>query len=80
MGPLPPALIAAITMLGEEAAKAGVFVEMGGLMLSATGVLIRLSDGKPTVTDGPFTETKEVIGASHISPQRRRRSKGTGAS
>ena len=80
MAPLPPALFAAIAKLGEEAAKAGVFVEMGGLMLSTTGVLIRLPGGKPTITDGPFTETKEVIGASPIPLQRSRRSKRTGAS
>jgi hypothetical protein len=52
----------AIAKLGEEAAKAGVFVEMGGLLPTAIGARLRLSGGKLTVTDGPFSEAKEVIG------------------
>jgi len=62
LGPPPPALMEAIGRLGEEATKAGVFVEMGGLLPSAMGVRLRLSGGKLTVTDGPFTEAKEVVG------------------
>jgi hypothetical protein len=52
----------AIGKLGEEAGKAGVLVEMGGLLPSATGARVTLSGGKLTVTDGPFSEAKEVIG------------------
>jgi hypothetical protein len=52
----------AIARLGEEAAKAGVLVEMGGLLPSAMGARVRLAGGKLSVTDGPFTEAKEVIG------------------
>ena len=37
-------------------------VEMGGLHPSAAGVRVRLTGGKLTVTDGPFSEAKEVIG------------------
>ena len=58
----PQALIDAIGKLGEEAAKAGVFVEMGGLMPTAMGARLRLAGGKVSVTDGPFTEAKEVVG------------------
>ena len=61
-GPPPKSLMDAIASLGEEAGKAGVMVEMGGLMPTAMGVKVRLSAGKITVTDGPFTEAKEVIG------------------
>src|SRR5262245_23564077 len=61
-GPPPPALMAAIAKLGEEAMKAGVLVETGGLFPSATGSRVRLSGGRLTVTDGPFAEAKEVIG------------------
>jgi hypothetical protein len=61
--PLPPALMTAIAKLGEEAAKAGVTVEMGGLMPGAAGALVRLSGGRRAVIDGPFTETKEAVGA-----------------
>lgn len=57
-----PALIEAITKLGEEAAKKGVMVEMGGLLPTAAGARARLANGKITVTDGPFSEAKEVIG------------------
>jgi hypothetical protein len=61
-GPPPKALMAAIMKLGEEAMRAGVMVETGGLLPSAMGARVRLSAGKLIVTDGPFTETKELIG------------------
>lgn len=61
-----PALIEKIGKLGEEAARKGVFVGMGGLMPTATGARARLANGKITVTDGPFTEAKEVIGGYAI--------------
>jgi hypothetical protein len=61
-GPPPKALMDAIARLGEEGARAGVMVEIGGLHPSAKGALIRVSGGKLTVTDGPFTEAKELVG------------------
>ena len=45
----------------EEAAKAGVLVGGDGLHPSAKGKRVRLSSGKVTVVDGPFTEAKELI-------------------
>lgn len=57
-----PALIEKIVKLGEDAAKRGVMVQMGGLAPTAQGARARLANGKITVTDGPFTEAKEVIG------------------
>jgi hypothetical protein len=60
--PPPPALYGAIMQLGAEAAKAGVLVEQGGLMRTASGLRVRVSNGKIVVTDGPFAESKEVIG------------------
>jgi len=60
---LPPkALMAAIGKLGEEAMQARVMVETDGLLPSAMGARVRLSAGKLTVTDGPFAESKELIG------------------
>jgi hypothetical protein len=60
---LPPQkLMAAITKLGEEATKNGKMLETGGLAPAATSTRVRLSAGKVTVIDGPFAETKEVIG------------------
>jgi hypothetical protein len=60
--PPPQALMDAIGKLGAEAAGTGVMVEMGGLLPTAMGARVRLAGGKLTVTDGPFTEAKEVIG------------------
>ena len=60
--PPPKALMAAIAKLGQEAMQAGVMVETGGLLPSAMGARVRLSAGNLTVADGPFTETKELIG------------------
>jgi len=44
-----------------EMAKAGVLLAADGLQSSARGARVRLSGGKLTVIDGPFTETKELI-------------------
>ena len=46
--------------------KAGVLLETGGLLPSSMGALVRASRGKLTVTDGPFTEVKELIGGYAI--------------
>jgi hypothetical protein len=61
-GPPPKELIDAIAELGEEGTKSGFLIETGGLMPSALGARVRLSGGKVTVTDGPFSEAKEVVG------------------
>jgi hypothetical protein len=60
--PPPPEMFDAIAKLGEETVKAGIFVDQGGLHPTALGTKIRISKGKMSVTDGPFTEAKEVIG------------------
>jgi len=65
-GPPSAELVAAIGQLGAEMAKAGVLLEMGGLFPSAAGAKLRLSGGKVTVNDGPFTETKELVGGYAI--------------
>ena len=46
----------------EDGMKAGFLLAVEGCLPSATGARVRLSGGKLTVTDGPFTESKEVIG------------------
>jgi hypothetical protein len=46
----------------QKSLKEGTLVDTGGLLPSKDGVRIRLHGGKLTVTDGPFTETKEIIG------------------
>lgn len=58
--------IAAMGRLIEEMATAGVLIATGGLQHSSTGVRVRSEGGKITVTDGPFAETKELIGGFAI--------------
>jgi hypothetical protein len=61
-GPPPKELMDAIAKLGEEAVKAGTMLGNGGLAPTAKSTRVRVSNGKLSVTDGPFTETKEVVG------------------
>ena len=61
-GPPPKSLMDAIAKLADEEAKAGTMVGTGGLGPTALGARVRLSGGQVTVTDGPFTEAKEVVG------------------
>ena len=59
----PPAeLMEAMGKFVEKSLKDGSLVDTGGLLPSKDGVRVRLASGKITVTDGPFTESKEVIG------------------
>jgi hypothetical protein len=46
----------------QRSSKDGNLVDTGGLLPSKDGVRVRLTSGKITVTDGPFSESKEVIG------------------
>src|ERR1700683_122696 len=60
---LPPKeLMDAIASLSEEAVKDGTMLDGGGLAPTAQSTRVRVSNGQLTVTDGPFTETKEVVG------------------
>ena len=61
-GPPPKALMEAIDKLSEDASKAGTMLGGGGLGPTGLGARVRVSGGKVTVTDGPFTEAKEIIG------------------
>ncbi len=45
----------------EEMANAGILLSGDGLQPSSKGCRVKFSGGKPTVTDGPFIETKELI-------------------
>ena len=67
MGMPPKSLMDAMDQLIQEMAKAGcTMVEGVGLLPTAAGMRVRLADGKLTVTDGPFTEAKEVVGGFAI--------------
>jgi hypothetical protein len=58
----PAALMEAMGKFVEKSRKDGVLVDTGGLLSSKDGARVRLAAGKITVTDGPFAESKEVIG------------------
>jgi len=58
----PRELMEAINKLSEEAVKAGTMRGSGGLKGTDTGARVVLSNGKVSVIDGPFTESKEIIG------------------
>jgi hypothetical protein len=61
-----PALMAGMARLSQEMQQAGVLLASGGLQPSAMGMQLRYAGGKRTVTDGPFVETKELIGGYAI--------------
>jgi len=65
-GPPPKELMDAIAKLGEEASKAGSMIETGGLAPAAMSTRVRLSQGKITALDGPFAETRELVGGYAI--------------
>jgi hypothetical protein len=58
----PAALMEAMGKFVEKSLKDGTLVDTGGLLPSKDGVRVRLGNGEITVIDGPFTESKEVIG------------------
>jgi hypothetical protein len=61
-GPPPQALLDAMAKLTEDSLRDGSLIQTGGLSASSTGVRVRISGGKVSVTDGPFAEAKEVVG------------------
>src|SRR4051794_41382749 len=54
--------VAAMTKFNEALTQAGGLLALDGLHPSSKGARVSLSGGKKTVTDGPFTEAKELIG------------------
>jgi hypothetical protein len=60
--PPTPELMEAMGRLTEREIKAGRLLDMGGLMPIDTATRVTLKKGKRSVTDGPFTEAKEVVG------------------
>jgi hypothetical protein len=64
--PPNPALAAAMGALSEEMMRAGVVESVGGLFPSAKGMRLAYSHGRRSLVDGPFAETKELIGGFAI--------------
>ena len=62
VGMPPMALMQAIAQLGADAEAAGVLVTQGGLMGKEQSAFINIRSGKVIVTDGPFAESKELVG------------------
>lgn len=58
--------MAAMGKLIEEGMKKGFLLSTEGCLPSALGARVRRTDGKTTVTDGPFTEAKELVGGLAI--------------
>ncbi|HEX2232153.1 MAG TPA: YciI family protein [Thermoleophilaceae bacterium] len=55
------------TAYGQEAVQSGAFVAGDGLQPSATATTVRIEEGsEPTLTDGPFAETKEQLGGFYL--------------
>jgi len=65
-GAPPPALMDAMGRFIEASLTNGSLVQTGGLAPGSTAVRIRQSSGRLSVTDGPFVETKEVVGGYAI--------------
>jgi hypothetical protein len=63
---VPAKLYEEMSKFIEEMTKSGNFVSGGGLQPSSAGARVRLKGGKITVMDGPFTETKELVGGYAI--------------
>lgn len=62
VGAPPMALMQAIAQFGAEAAAAGVLVTQGGLLGKDQSAFVAIRQGKTIVTDGPFAESKELVG------------------
>ena len=60
--PVPPGFMEKMGEFVQRMRKSGALVDTGGLTESKDGFRIKLAAGKLTVTDGPFTEAKEIIG------------------
>jgi hypothetical protein len=54
-------LLDAMLAYHEEMAKAGILISGDGLKPSSAGARVKFTNGRPTVYDGPFAETKELI-------------------
>ncbi len=54
-------LLAAMAAYNEELAKAGVLLDVNGLLPTSEGMRIAFQGGTTSVVDGPFTESKEIV-------------------
>jgi hypothetical protein len=59
---VPPGLYEAMGEFVQEGFKSGALIDTAGLLPTSEGNRIRLKAGRITVIDGPFTESKEIVG------------------
>jgi hypothetical protein len=59
---LDPERVSAMMKYNQALKEAGVLIALDGLHPPSTGARVTFATGKPVVTDGPFTESKEVLG------------------
>jgi hypothetical protein len=62
MGPPPQTFLDAVQRAADEAMRVGKLIESGGLFPSAAGALVSVRKGTLNVKDGPFSESKELVG------------------
>jgi hypothetical protein len=60
--PPPAALMEAMGKFVQQSKQDGTLVDTGGLLPSKDGARVRLAGGRISVTDGPFIDSKEIIG------------------
>jgi hypothetical protein len=65
-GPPNPELMTAIQDLTEEMLRTGKMIQTGGMQGSGGGTFLNLAGGKVSRTDGPYAESKEVVGGYAI--------------
>jgi hypothetical protein len=59
-------IMAAYEAFGREASEAGVLLGGEGLQPTATATTVRVRDGEPMLTDGPFAEAREQLGGYYL--------------
>lgn len=65
--PIPPGLMEAMGQFVGENMKNGKFIDAAGLQSSHKGKKVQLRNGQLRVVDGPFSETKELVGGYAIA-------------
>ncbi|MDX2969252.1 YciI family protein [Kribbella solani] len=72
-GKLPgPQVAEGVGEVVEDLSKAGVLLFAEGVHRSSLGARVKVADGRRTVTDGPFAETKELVGGVIVVEVRNR--------
>ena len=71
-GPPPQVMMDVMDQYVAKTLKEGIVISTGGLAPSAAGTRVRIQKGRIHVTDGPFSESKEVVGGYAVLAARTR--------